>query len=113
MEILELNEDLVIGAGGHKKVYIDPRDNKRCIKILLEEKCEDWEREKKYREIRKARGQQAVKISLRYVHAYRIVLFKMLKAYLKKRRLKLVHARIYAFKIVDIFLAASIVSKLS
>lgn len=37
MEILELNEDLVIGAGGHKKVYIDPRDNKRCIKILLEE----------------------------------------------------------------------------
>lgn len=39
MEILELNEDLVIGAGGHKKVYIDPRDNKRCIKILLEEKC--------------------------------------------------------------------------
>ena len=26
MEILELNEDLVIGAGGHKKVYIDPRD---------------------------------------------------------------------------------------
>ena len=46
MEILELNEDLVIGAGGHKKVYIDPRDNKRCIKILLEEKCEDWEREK-------------------------------------------------------------------
>lgn len=56
MEILELNEDLVIGAGGHKKVYIDPRDNKRCIKILLEEKCEDWEREKKYREIRKARG---------------------------------------------------------
>lgn len=24
MEILELNEDLVIGAGGHKKVYIDP-----------------------------------------------------------------------------------------
>ena len=55
----------------------------------------------------------AVKISLRYVHAYRIVLFKMLKAYLKKRRLKLVHARIYAFKIVDILLAASIVSKLS
>lgn len=42
MEILELNEDLVIGAGGHKKVYIDPRDNKRCVKILLEEKCEDW-----------------------------------------------------------------------
>ena len=60
MEILELNEDLVIGAGGHKKVYIDPRDNKRCVKILLEEKCEDWEREKKYREIRKARGQHGM-----------------------------------------------------
>lgn len=60
MEILELDENLVIGAGGHKKVYIDPRDNKRCIKILLEEKCEDWEREKKYREIRKARGQQGM-----------------------------------------------------
>ncbi len=60
MEILELNEDLVIGAGGHKKVYIDPRDNKRCIQILLEEKCEDWEREKKYREIRKTRGQHGM-----------------------------------------------------
>ena len=60
MEILELDENLVIGAGGHKKVYIDPRDNKRCVKILLEEKCEDWEREKKYREIRKARGQHGM-----------------------------------------------------
>lgn len=66
MEILELNEDLVIGAGGHKKVYIDPRDNKRCVKILLEEKCEDWEREKKYREIRKARGQQGMMLPKYY-----------------------------------------------
>lgn len=60
MEIVELNEDLLIGTGGHKKVYIDPRDNKRCIKILLEEKCKDWEREKKYREIRKGMGRHSI-----------------------------------------------------
>ena len=60
MEIVELNEDLLIGTGGHKKVYIDPRDDKRCIKILLEEKCKDWEREKKYREIRKKRGHRSI-----------------------------------------------------
>ena len=60
MEIVELNEDLLIGTGGHKKVYIDPRDNKRCIKILLEEKCEDWEREKKYRKIRSGRGRRSI-----------------------------------------------------
>ena len=60
MEIVELNEDLLIGTGGHKKVYIDPRDDKRCIKILLEEKCKDWEREKTYREIRKKRGQHSI-----------------------------------------------------
>ena len=60
MEIVELNEDLLIGTGGHKKVYIDPRDDKRCIKILLEEKCEDWEREKKYREIRSGRGRRSI-----------------------------------------------------
>lgn len=60
MELVKLNENLLVGAGGHKKVYIDPRDNKRCIKIILEGKCEDWEREKKYREVRKSRGQHGI-----------------------------------------------------
>ena len=60
METVELNEKLFIGAGGHKKVYIDPRYNNRCIKILLEKNCEDWEREKKYRNIREARKQNSI-----------------------------------------------------
>ena len=51
-----LNEEAVIGMGGHKKVYVDPRDDRRCIKILFDAHDVDWQRELKYREARKRRG---------------------------------------------------------
>ncbi|MGM9539920.1 YrbL family protein [Anaerovibrio sp.] len=51
-----LCEDYVIGAGGHKKVYLDPRDSSRCIKILFDENDADWRREAQYREARARRG---------------------------------------------------------
>ncbi len=66
MERIQLREDQVIGQGGHKKVYIDPRDEKKCIKILLEGRCQDWDREKKYREIRAARGQHSIMLPKYY-----------------------------------------------
>lgn len=51
-----LREEHVLGAGGHKKVYIDPGDSRRCIKILFNEDDVDWKRELTYREARKRRG---------------------------------------------------------
>lgn len=51
-----LSEDAVIGMGGHKKVYVDPRDDRRCIKILFDANDVDWQRELRYREVREKRG---------------------------------------------------------
>lgn len=51
-----LSEAAVIGMGGHKKVYVDPRDDRRCIKILFDANDVDWQRELQYREARKKRG---------------------------------------------------------
>lgn len=51
-----LSEDAVIGMGGHKKVYVDPRDSRRCIKILFDANDVDWQRELRYREVREKRG---------------------------------------------------------
>lgn len=51
-----LRDDYILGAGGHKKVYIDPGDSRRCIKILFNADDVDWKRELQYREARKRRG---------------------------------------------------------
>lgn len=51
-----LREDALVGMGGHKKVYIDPRDDRRCIKILFKADDVDWRRELQYREVRARRG---------------------------------------------------------
>lgn len=55
MEMIELTDDLFLGNGAHKAVYIDPRDRKKCVKILFQEPDIDWEREQKYRKSRKRR----------------------------------------------------------
>lgn len=54
-----LHEDAVIGAGANKKVFIDPRDERCCIKILYDERCLDWVRELKYRKSRAKRSLQS------------------------------------------------------
>lgn len=56
---IRLSEATVIGAGANKKVFIDPRDEKRCIKILYDEKCLDWARESSYLKSRRGRSMQS------------------------------------------------------
>ena len=54
---LTLTADLLIGAGGHKKVYVHPRDESRCVKILhYGEEDKDWQKELRYRRSREKRG---------------------------------------------------------
>ena len=43
---LALTEDLLIGVGGHKKVYVHPYDETLCVKVLhYGERDEDWQKE--------------------------------------------------------------------
>ena len=57
-EIICLTEGLLIGAGAHKKVYTDPLDGSRCIKIVFPapDSRLDIDCELKYRNIREKRG---------------------------------------------------------
>lgn len=52
---VKLTDDLLIGLGDHKKVYMDPRDGSRCIKILQSPGDMDWKRELRYRRSRDRR----------------------------------------------------------
>ena len=54
---LTLTADLLIGAGGHKKVYVHPQDESLCVKVLhygAEDK--DWQKELRYRRSREKRS---------------------------------------------------------
>ena len=43
---LALTEDLLIGVGGHKKVYVHPYDETLCVKVLHHgERDEDWQKD--------------------------------------------------------------------
>lgn len=54
---LALTEDLLIGVGGHKKVYVHPDDETLCVKVLhYGETDEDWQKELRYRRSRERRG---------------------------------------------------------
>lgn len=64
METINLDDSMIIGKGGHKVVYRDPRDKNRCIKIMLVDDADIY-RELKYRKIRKQRGKTS-KILTRY-----------------------------------------------
>lgn len=55
-EVICLTEDLLIDKGAHKKVYADPLNAHRCIKILYAVPDTDMERELTYRNIRKKRN---------------------------------------------------------
>lgn len=46
---LILTDDLFLGRGNHKEVYIDPVDKNLCVKLLFVEPDEDFEREMRYR----------------------------------------------------------------
>ena len=55
-EIVTIDKSLLLGVGGWKSVYIDPRDSKRCIKITHNGKMpRDVRQEKAYRKARKLR----------------------------------------------------------
>ena len=65
-ELIELNDSLLIGVGGHKKVYRHPLHDALCIKILLDgEDDPDWQKEMRYRRSREKRG-----LSSRLMTAY-------------------------------------------
>ncbi len=53
---VQLNENLLIGRGGHKDVYAHPENFSRCIKIVRDINDPDWERELHYRRSRMRRG---------------------------------------------------------
>ena len=54
---LAFTEDLLIGVGGHKKVYVHPDDETLCVKVLhYGETDEDWQKELRYRRSRERRG---------------------------------------------------------
>ena len=61
MERLQLTDDLFLGDGNHKKVWIHPRDARLCVKVVFKEPDEDLEREFGYR---KALGSKAEQTSL-------------------------------------------------
>ena len=54
---LALTENLLIGVGEHKKVYVHPDDETLCVKVLhYGETDEDWQKELRYRRSRERRG---------------------------------------------------------
>ena len=54
---LALTEELLIGVGEHKKVYVHPDDETLCVKVLhYGETDEDWQKELRYRRSRERRG---------------------------------------------------------
>ena len=55
-EVICLTEELLIDKGTHKRVYEDPLNAHRCIKILYTVPDIDIERELTYRRIRKKRN---------------------------------------------------------
>lgn len=59
--MINLTDDLYLGAGMHKTVYAHPTDKNMCIKILHTTPDEDWEREFRYR---KALGKRADSMTL-------------------------------------------------
>ena len=52
---INLNDKLLFGKGNHKKVYIDPTDSNRCIKVPFVIPDVDLEKELKYRRSRERR----------------------------------------------------------
>lgn len=61
MEQLQLTDDLFLGDGNHKKVWIHPQDEQLCVKVVFSEPDEDLEREFGYR---KALGRKAEQMQL-------------------------------------------------
>ena len=56
---IDLSNAVLIGTGDHKKVFIDPADTHKCIKVLFRTPDEDLERELAYRKIREKRGMKS------------------------------------------------------
>ena len=46
---LILTDDLFLGRGNHKEVFIHPNDKRRCVKLLYTIPDEDFDREMRYR----------------------------------------------------------------
>lgn len=63
---LQLSESYLIGRGGHKKVYLYPGQPSLCVKILRAANDFDWQREMRYRRIRRWRQQQSLLLTKFY-----------------------------------------------
>ena len=65
-DLLQLSNAFFIGQGGHKKVYIYPGQPSLCIKVLRAADDFDWQREVRYRRIRRQRRQQSLLLTKFY-----------------------------------------------
>lgn len=57
--VITIDESTLIGVGSNRKVYIDPCDTKKCIKVDFSQDILDWKREKAYRHIRQRKKYQS------------------------------------------------------
>lgn len=55
MDLVKLDDTMFIGKGAFKAAYRDPRNEKRCIKVLITDDTVDIDREINYRKIRDRR----------------------------------------------------------
>ena len=55
-EVVVLGDEYLLGHGDHKVVYVDPRDDACCLKIIPNPDDVDWHREMLYRKILTRRG---------------------------------------------------------
>lgn len=56
LEYVELTAEYLVGHGGHKYCYLDPRDFSRCIKVMKNMSDDDYKKEKYYRKVLRVMG---------------------------------------------------------
>ena len=65
-ERISLTEELYIAKGAHKAAYVDPRDERRCVKILFQPDDIDLQRELSYRRVLRRRGRELSMLPVYY-----------------------------------------------
>lgn len=63
---IDLTEELYIAKGAHKAAYIDPRDERRCVKVLFRADDIDLQRELAYRRCLRSRGRELAMLPAYY-----------------------------------------------
>lgn len=64
--IINLNQDHILGVGYHKTTYIHPSNNALCIKVPFSQNDIDLRRELTYRKVREKRGQSSTLLPAYY-----------------------------------------------